>query len=145
MRTASCMRLTDNRTSPRKFQTNLAAHPEKRKDSLDRNNSRVRRNPGAKQCPTVSSAQREAADLLVASKDHSLLSPCRAKYSGEPQTEARGTKETWRMQAVQQRSTWASRSFASLGAFSKSSACARGFSLQDARHRTSWSCVLDST
>src|SRR6267142_449215 len=78
------------------LQTKLAARPGKRKDSLDRNNSRVRRNRGAKQCPTVSSVRREPADVLVASKDHPFLSPCRAKYSGEPHMETRGTMEVWR-------------------------------------------------
>src|SRR6266576_2041140 len=78
MRRASCKRLTDNRTSPRKFQTKLRAHPGKRKDSLDRNNLRVRRNPGEKRCPTASSVQGKPADLLVASRGRFFRLACRA-------------------------------------------------------------------
>src|SRR6266699_6632920 len=78
MRRASCKRLTDNRTSPRKFQANLRAHPEKRKDSLGRNNLRVRRNPREKRCPTASSVQGKPADLLVASRGRFFRLACRA-------------------------------------------------------------------
>src|SRR5437667_11747789 len=82
MRRASCKRLTDNRTSPRKFQTKLVAHPGKRKDSLGRNSLRARRNPGEKRCPTASSVRGKPADLLVASRGSFFRLACRAKYSG---------------------------------------------------------------